>query len=155
MKLRVRIARGRSYAFVLVTPQRKTSLCEALQGRAAMGVEAPWAGHGELAGEERGGRLGGFMGRGRAAGGAPGLQPPACLLAVRCVLNVLSVVREKEEGRKREEKRRKEKKRGKKEKNMEIFLNLKIFKEKNKRQFMKLVKKLFLYKKEINLIIIK
>jgi hypothetical protein len=107
--------------------------------------------------ERRGGgaRLGGFTGRGRAAGGAPGLQPPACLLSVRCVLNVLSVVREKEEGRKREEKRRKEKKRGKKEKNMEIFLNLKIFKEKNKRQFMKLVKKLFLYKKEINLIIIK
>jgi hypothetical protein len=66
--------------------------------------------------ERRGGgaRLGGFLGRGRAAGGAPGLQPPACLLSVRCMLNVLSVVREKEEReKKREGRKRKEEKKKK------------------------------------------
>jgi hypothetical protein len=38
---------------------------------------------------------------------------------------------------------RREKKKGKKEKNMEKFSNLKIFGEKNKRQFMKLEKIIF------------
>jgi hypothetical protein len=48
---------------------------------------------------------------------------------------------EEEEERKKK-KKRKEKTR-KKEKNMEKFSNLKIFGEKNKRQFMKLVKIIF------------
>jgi hypothetical protein len=42
--LRVRIARGRSYASILVVPQRKTTLGRALHGRAAMArVGAPWS----------------------------------------------------------------------------------------------------------------
>jgi hypothetical protein len=132
------------------------------------GVGASMGGHGELAREGKEGE-GEGEGRGEgarlgAAWGEGGLQEgrQACslattaprLLSVRCVLNVLSAVREKEAGRKREEKKRKGKKRGKKEKNAK-FPNLKIFGETNKRQFMKLVKKLFLYKKGINLIIIK
>jgi hypothetical protein len=129
-----------------------------------VGLGAPWGGHGELAGEGRGRGRGERRGRHglRAAWGEGGLHEGrrACSLAataarffyVRCVLNVLSVVREKEEARKREEKKRKERKRGK---NMENFANLKFFGEKSKRQFMKLVKKIFLYKKGINLIIIK
>jgi hypothetical protein len=49
------------------------------------------------------------------------------------------------EGEEEEEEREKNKKRKekKKRKNMENFLNLKIFREKNKRQFMKLVKIIF------------
>jgi hypothetical protein len=47
----------------------------------------------------------------------------------------------KEEG---EEKKMKRKEKKKKEKNMENFSNLKIFGEKNKRQFMKLEKIIFL-----------
>jgi hypothetical protein len=63
--------------------------------------------------------------------------------------------REEEEEEREKKKKMKESKRGKQEKNMKKFSNLKIFREENKRQFMKLVKKLFLYKKGINLIIIK
>jgi hypothetical protein len=117
MKLRVRIARGRSYASVLVTPQRKTSLCEALQGRAAMaGVGAPWAGHGELAGEERGG------GRGLGASwGEEGLQEGhracslllACSLLGACWTCSLLYVRRKKERRKEKEGKEKRKKRKK------------------------------------------
>jgi hypothetical protein len=55
-----------------------------------------------------------------------------------------AAVHEKKGGRRRgEEKKRKEKKREKKEKNMENFSNLKIFGEKSKRLFMKLVKIIF------------
>jgi hypothetical protein len=106
-------------------------------------------GKGEREGErERGCRCGAPWGGGRG-----GLHEGrrACSLAATAVrgLFMLAVREKKEEGRrKREEK-------GKKEKNMQNFLNLKIFGEKNKRQFMKLVKKLFLYKKGIILIIIK
>jgi hypothetical protein len=84
-----------------------------------------------LAGEEGKGRGGeqGVVGEGHA--------PAAATF-------ILVVRQKKEDGRrKREEKKRKEKKRDKKEKNMENFPNLKIFGEKNKRQFMKLVKIIF------------
>jgi hypothetical protein len=50
--------------------------------------------------------------------------------------------RKHEGGRRREENEKEGKE--KKEKNMEIFSNLKIFGEKNKRQFMKLEKIIFL-----------
>jgi hypothetical protein len=152
--LRVGIARGRPHASVLVIPRRKTRLCEALHGRAAVaGVRASWDDHGELAGEERGRGRG--ERRGGTAWGRHGEREGCrgCSLAATAA-RLLSAVREKEEGRKREEKKRREKKRGKKEKNMENFPNLKICREKNKRQFMKLVKKFVLYKKGINLIII-
>jgi hypothetical protein len=97
---------------------------------------------------ERGQERGHSLGRHGEREGCRG-----CSLAATAA-RLLSAVREKEEGRKREEKKRREKKRGNKEKNMENFPNLKIFREKNKRQFMKLVKKFVLYKKGINLIII-
>jgi hypothetical protein len=73
-------------------------------------------------------------------------------LSIRaCCCSLLrAVVREKEEGRRKEEGEREKKRKGRKrkEKNMENFPNLKIFWEKNKRQFMKLVKKLFCTRKE-------
>jgi hypothetical protein len=76
---------------------------------------------------------GSAMGRG-AAGGAVGEGG----LALAFATFVLAVREKKEEGRrKREEKKRKKKKREKKKK---IW---KIFREKNKRQFMKLVKTIF------------
>jgi hypothetical protein len=80
----------------------------------------------------------GAMGRGRFTGGgcAMGLGPAAPLFGpAACVLCCLW-------GRRRKE-RRKRKGRKRKETNMENFLNLKIFREKNKRQFMKLVKIIF------------
>jgi hypothetical protein len=74
------------------------------------GVGAPMGAYGELTGEgkegerceEAGARLGGGMGRGRAAGGAPGLQPHCC-----------SLFRAEREV---EERKRKEETEGKKEK---------------------------------------
>jgi hypothetical protein len=50
------------------------------------------------------------------------------------------IVREKKT---RKERRRRRKERKSKEKNMKFFSNLKIFREKNKRQFMKLIKIIF------------
>jgi hypothetical protein len=87
------------------------------------------------------------MGRGRAAGGRHGASLRAargcffvlCLCAVG--ENMKQEGGEKEERTKREEKKRKGRK--EKKKNMENFLNLKNFGEKNKRQFMKLVKIIF------------
>jgi hypothetical protein len=71
IKLRAGIARGRSCASFLIIPQRKTSLCEALLGRAAMiGVGASMGAHGELTGEGEEGEGGG--GEGSAARGLLG-----------------------------------------------------------------------------------
>jgi hypothetical protein len=108
--LRVRIARWRSYASVLVIPRRKMGLCEALHGRAAMaGVGAPLPAMGsslERRGRGKGKRVG-AMGRGRAAGGGQ-----ACRITATAVrgLFVLAVREKQEEGR-REEKRRERKER--------------------------------------------
>jgi murein endopeptidase len=41
--LRVEIARGRSYASILIIPQMKTRLCEALHGRRSwLELKLPW-----------------------------------------------------------------------------------------------------------------
>jgi hypothetical protein len=64
------------------------------------------------------------------------------------------VRRRKDEGE-RQKKRKGRKRKEKKRKNMKKFPNMKIFRKKNKRQFMKLVKIIFLYKKLVILIIIK
>jgi hypothetical protein len=106
------------------------------------GVGAPWAGHGELTEEREGGggegaQLGGrSMWRGMTEGGAarPRLAPACCSLNVRAVREILpSAVREKEEGKKREKGNEGKEKRKKRRKNMEKFLNMKNFREKNKR----------------------
>jgi hypothetical protein len=81
-------------------------------------------------------------------GGAPGLQPHCycCSLFACCCCCSREKKRscEEEEKEEREKKKKRRKKnREKKEKNMEIFPNLKIFGDKNKRQFMKLVKIIF------------
>jgi hypothetical protein len=123
MKLRAGIARGRSYASVLITPRRKMDLCEALRGR------RPWpelelpcepmgssSERGRWRGRGGGGAARGSMGRGRAAGGAA----RSSWLLGAAVLYVRN--RKKEGGRiNRVEKKRKEMKREKKEKNWKIF----------------------------------
>jgi hypothetical protein len=58
------------------------------------------------------------------------------LLAVSCLLYARNRKKEGEREKKRKGRKRKEKK----EKNIENFWSLKNFREKNKRQFMKLVK---------------
>jgi hypothetical protein len=120
----VEIARGRSYASVLVIRRRKMSLCEALHGRAAMaGVGAPWPAMGVLTeeGREGGAARGrhGEVGRhgegcyGGVVGGTMGLQP---------LFGLLLYMRRKEEGEeKRREEKKKKRKEKKREKNMEIF----------------------------------
>jgi hypothetical protein len=104
--------------------------------------------HGELTGEGKegegedgeGAQVWGAMGRGRAAGGAPwgGLAGCCCYVCALCCA-WKNWTWGRREGGNREEKERKEKK----EKNTKFFPNLKIFEEKNKRQFMKLVKIIF------------
>jgi hypothetical protein len=159
--LRVGISRGRSCASVLVIPRRRTSLCEALHERCPWPeLELPWEPWGacprrEGRGRGRGGRgalLVGAMGRGRGVpwgGAAKSSLTPAALRVLRFVhekkLNVRKKRRRKENKMKRKEKE--------KEKNGK-FSNPEYFQGEDKRQFMKL-KKLFLYKKGINLIIIK
>jgi hypothetical protein len=104
------------------------------------------AGHGSAHWRgERGGRMRGR--RGRGLGAAWGLPWGAagggtCCGSVRAAS--LAAVREKKEGgrRKREEKKRKEKKREKKKKYGK-FSKLENFWEENKRQFMKLVRIIF------------
>jgi hypothetical protein len=56
---------------------------------------------------------------------------------------VLNVRRKQQAGRRRRGGKREEKEKEGKRKKMKIFLNLKIFGEKNKRQFMKFVKIIF------------
>jgi hypothetical protein len=81
-----------------------------------VGVGAPMGAYGELTGEgkegerceEAGARLGGGMGRGRAAGGAPGLQPHYCSL--------FRAEREVEEGKMREKEKKKHKEKRKRKK---------------------------------------
>jgi hypothetical protein len=96
----VGIARGRSYASILVIPRRKTSLCEALHGRrswpdlklhgSSWGARRRGEGEGEGGGEAGGHGLEGVGGttgrghRGRAAG-ALGRQR-GCPLFGLCVL---------------------------------------------------------------------
>jgi hypothetical protein len=117
------------------------SLVEAPHGRRPW---AHWGGgrRGEGGGEgavRLGARLGAAM---EAAGGGLRLWE---LLRSPCSA-CWCVVREEEEKEEREKKKEKEGKEQKKGKNMEIFPNLKIFGEKNKRQFMKLVKIIFFVK---------
>jgi hypothetical protein len=103
--LRVGIARGMSYASVLIIPRRKTSSCEAPHGR------RPWPDlklHGSS--PERGRRRERRGGAGGAArGGVMGLQP----LFRGCCLVPLAV---REEAGRRKEKRRKEREKKKKRK---------------------------------------
>jgi hypothetical protein len=96
---------------------------------------------------ERGGNVRGSGARLGVAwgllGGAMGRGCGCCSLLMAALLPVLfgPCVRKKTAGRRKEKKKkRKEKKR----KNMKKIPNLKIFREKNKRQFMKLVKIIFL-----------
>jgi hypothetical protein len=88
-----------------------------------------WGHHGEGEGYRRGVRHGTL---------------PSCSSVRCCCLHAVLFVRKKrrKERRKRKGRKRKEKKR-KKRKNMENFPNMKNFGEKNKRQFMKLVKNIF------------
>jgi hypothetical protein len=135
------IGSGRLCASVLVVPRRKTSLFRAQHGRAAMArLELMDGGHGgsrerEGGGKGRGRRQGALLGvpcgaaRG-TMGGCSSLFGPCCVLNVR-------------KKKRRWKERRKRKGRKRKEKNIENFLNLKIFREKNKRQSMKLVKIIF------------
>jgi hypothetical protein len=115
----------------------------------------------------RGGRWSGAGGRLGAATGAMGVATRGgeghgrwgCLCFIPAVAARVRRKHscEEEENRKEEterEKKRKSRKRKKKGKNMKKFPNLKNFREKIKRQFMKLVK-IILYKKEIIPIIIK
>jgi hypothetical protein len=96
--------------------------------------------------ERAGALLGAPWGAARALGARP-----RCSLFIRCCY-CFSVLRaERQEGNRKEEGEREKKREGRKrkEKNkkyMEIFPNLKIFREKNKRQFMKLVKIIFFKK---------
>jgi hypothetical protein len=121
---------------VLVIPWRKMSLCEALHGRHPWSeLELLWepiggsperGRRGGGRGEEAGAQLGGGMGR--AAGGAPVLQPH-CYCCVWDTCSLLLVVPCWMWGRRRkEEKKRKEEREGKKrkEKYWENFWNLKI-----------------------------
>jgi hypothetical protein len=125
------------------------------------GVGASVGAHGELAGEGKkgegeegeGAQLGG-MARG---GGVLQEWAPWRGLVGCCCYGLLRSVREKRNVRRteREEEERKERKKKKKwkekekETNMENFTNLKIFGEKNKRQFMKLVKIISLKERKI------
>jgi hypothetical protein len=88
--------------------------------------------------------------RGRAAGGAPGLDHwSSCSAAVLFACYVL-FVREEESSRKEKRRKRRKEKEGKEKKSEKIwkFLGRKI-------KTIYKVEKIFLYKKEINLIIIK
>jgi hypothetical protein len=128
--LRVTIARGRSYASVLVIPRRKMTLGRALHGRAAMaGVGAPWAGHkgspqrkgkGEMERErerERGRRCGApWGGRGGMGRGARLASYSLPVAAARSLLVVRAAVREGEEEKEEREKKRKGRKRKEKKK---------------------------------------
>jgi hypothetical protein len=93
------------------------------------GVGAPWAGHGELAGEGRGRGRGGRCweapwGAARALGAGCG-PAAACVHALCCSWTMLIVRREEEEGERRGKTKGRKRKR-KKGKNMENFPNLKI-----------------------------
>jgi hypothetical protein len=139
--LRLEIARGRSCTSVLVVPQRKSSLVEAMHAGWPRPSSSSMVGHGSSPGQEG-------KGRRRRGGGCCtrgfGLDSCTCLL--------LCCLREEED--EREEKRGKGRGRKKRRKrNGKIFPNMKNFEEKNKRQFMKLVQKIFFLK--IGLIIIK
>jgi hypothetical protein len=145
--LRIGIARGSSYASVLLIP-RKKRVCVKLSTEAAMaGVEAPlivaWelTVEGKEKGKERRGRGARPWGAARGAPmeghggrGCKGEVPWDCYALQGALCTWLLFVSEKgNRERKEKEKRREEKKRRKeKEKNMEIFLNLKIFKKINK-----------------------
>jgi hypothetical protein len=135
------IGSGRLCASVLVVPRRKTSLFRAQHGRAAMArLELMDGGHGGSREREGGGK-----GRGRRQGALLGVPCGAArgtmggcssLFGPCCVLNVRKKKRRRKERRKRKFRKRKEK--------IGNFSKLKIFGEKNKRQFMKLVKIIFL-----------
>jgi hypothetical protein len=131
-------------------PTKKNELVWGSPWEVAMaGVEASMGAHGELAGEgkegegkrKRGARLGAL-----GMQGCQGEGCRACSLTATAALCLLAAVaahvrkKRRKERRKRKGRKRKERK---KEKTMEIFPNLKIFGEKNKRQFMKLVKNIF------------
>jgi hypothetical protein len=132
----VGIARGRSYASVLVIPRRKTSLCETPNRRQPwpdlkLHVSSPERGRRRGRRGGAGGAWGCYALQGAARGGGhgalQGLVP--CCSFVLCVGLVLCVRETAGRGRRRRGgKRRKRKKEGKeKEKNMEIFSNLKMF----------------------------
>jgi hypothetical protein len=114
-------------------------LMESLPERGRRGGMGRGAGVGARLGAAMGGMGVAARGRGSRREGSGSAWLLAC--ALLCVLACCSCVREgsKEEG----ETKKKRKGRKRKEKNLENFLDLKIFREKNKRQFMKLAKNIF------------
>jgi hypothetical protein len=142
--LRPGIARGRSCASILVIPQRKMRLCEALHGREDMTrVRAPWPDMGKLVREEGEGGEGAQLG---VAWGAARGRHWEGLLRARAVC-LLSAVREVEEEKEEREKKKKRKGKKRKERKRKIygkFSKHENFRGENKRQFMKLVKIIFL-----------
>jgi hypothetical protein len=127
----VGIARGRSYASVLVIPRRKTSLCEALHGRRpwpdlklhGSSWGAHWRGEGERGEGQRAGGLEGGMG---GAVGAAWFGP--CVLSVAVVREVLcSCVREGSRRKEKGEEKKKRKEKKKKRKKYGKFLKLEFF----------------------------
>jgi hypothetical protein len=118
--LRVEIARGRSFASVLVIPRRKTILCEALYGRAGMAeVGAPWPAMGSSPEEkrERGEEAtGAASGAGAPWGGAPMEELGGCSSACCSCLTFCTCVKKKATGRRREEREEKEEEKEKKKK---------------------------------------
>jgi hypothetical protein len=140
--LRVGIARGRSYTSVLIIPRRKTSLCEAPNGRRPWpDLEAPC----ELIGAHRRGE--GDEGQGQGALGAAmryrGLLGEGghgvlqglvrCCSFVLCVGLLCSVregnSRERKEKERRRKERRKRKKEGKEKKKYEKNFKLENFRK--------------------------
>jgi hypothetical protein len=74
------------------------------------------------------------MGRGRDVGGAPGLDcGSSCRAAVLFACYILFVREEESSRKEKRRKRRKKRRKKRKVKKYENFLNLKIFREKNKR----------------------
>jgi hypothetical protein len=123
IKLRVGIVRGRSNASVLVIPQRKTRLCEALHGRRPWPElklhGCSWGARRRGAGGTAWGRYGELLGQGEGHG-RWGLN---ALFILPVAAHVSSIVREKKKRRKKkgEEKEKEGKEKRKKKKLWKIF----------------------------------
>jgi hypothetical protein len=111
----MRIAKERSYTFILIIPRRKTSLCEALHGRRPY-PDLKLHGSSPERGRRRGrGAAGAWLGGARLGGHIRGAARAAwlgscVLLAIRKLLDV----RKEKKRRKKERRKRKGKKEKKK-----------------------------------------